>query len=68
MGRRGTNAFKRNDAIRSVESARAAGIGPRMLEVVVKATAPMSSASIPTGWRRRQPTRSSAAPRNGTPK
>jgi hypothetical protein len=28
-------AFKRNDAIRAVESARAAGIDPGMLEVVV---------------------------------
>jgi hypothetical protein len=35
MGRRGSNAFKRNDAIRAVESARAAGIDPGMLEVVV---------------------------------
>jgi hypothetical protein len=35
MGKRGSNAFKRNDAIRAVESARAAGIDPGMLEVVV---------------------------------
>jgi hypothetical protein len=35
MGRRGSNAFKRNDAIRAVESARAAGIDPALLEVVI---------------------------------
>jgi hypothetical protein len=34
MGRRGTNAFKRSDAVRAVESARAAGITPTMLEIV----------------------------------
>jgi hypothetical protein len=37
MGRRGSNAFKRNDAIRAVESARAAGLDVGMLEVTVNA-------------------------------
>jgi hypothetical protein len=35
MGKRGPNAFKRNDAIRAIESARDAGIEPSMVEVVV---------------------------------
>jgi hypothetical protein len=35
MGRRGSNAFKRNDAIRAIESARDAGIEPSGLEVIV---------------------------------
>jgi hypothetical protein len=35
MGKRGPNAFKRNDAIRAIESARDAGIAPAMVEVVV---------------------------------
>lgn len=35
MGRRGSNAFRRNDAIRAVESARAAGLDPGMLEITV---------------------------------
>ena len=35
MGRRGSNAFKRNDAIRAIQSARDAGIEPSGLEVIV---------------------------------
>jgi hypothetical protein len=35
MGKRGPNAFKRNDAIRAIESARDAGIAPATVEVVV---------------------------------
>jgi len=35
MGKRGPNAFKRNDAIRAIESARSAGVEPAMFEVVV---------------------------------
>jgi hypothetical protein len=35
MGRRGPNAFKRNDAVHAIESARDAGIAPAMVEVVI---------------------------------
>ena len=35
MGRRGGNAFKRNDAIRALQSARDGGIDPAALEVIV---------------------------------
>jgi len=35
MGRRRSNAFKRNDAIRAIQSARDAGIEPSGLEVIV---------------------------------
>jgi hypothetical protein len=35
MARRGSNSFKRNDAIRAIKSARDAGIEPSMMEVVV---------------------------------
>jgi hypothetical protein len=35
MGRRGGNAFKRNDAIRALQSARYGGIEPAMLGVTV---------------------------------
>ena len=35
MGRRGSNAFKRNDAIRALQSARDGGIDPAALEVIV---------------------------------
>jgi hypothetical protein len=34
--RRGPNSFKRNDAIRAIESARAAGVEPAMVEIVAK--------------------------------
>jgi hypothetical protein len=37
MGRRGENAFRRNDAVRALESARAAGLEPAALEVVLGA-------------------------------
>jgi hypothetical protein len=37
MGRRGGNAFKRNDAIRALQSARDGGIDPSALEVIVAA-------------------------------
>lgn len=37
MGRRGGNAFKRNDAIRALQSARDGGIDPSMMEVVIGA-------------------------------
>jgi hypothetical protein len=37
MGRRGSNAFRRNDAVRALQSARDGGIDPAMLEVVVAA-------------------------------
>ena len=37
MGRRGASAFKKNDAIRALQSARDGGIDPAMLEVVVGA-------------------------------
>ncbi len=35
MGRRGSNAFKRNDAVRALQSARDGGIEPAALEVIV---------------------------------
>jgi hypothetical protein len=35
MGKRGSNSFRRTDAIRAVESARDAGLDPAMMEVVV---------------------------------
>jgi hypothetical protein len=35
MARRGSNSFKRNDAIRALRSARDAGMEPSALEVVV---------------------------------
>jgi hypothetical protein len=35
MGKRGTNAFRRNDAIRALESARDGGLDPAMMEVIV---------------------------------
>ena len=35
MGRRGSNAFKRADAIRALQSARDGGIDPAALEVIV---------------------------------
>jgi hypothetical protein len=35
MGRRGGNAFRRNDAIRALQSARDGGIDPAALEVIV---------------------------------
>lgn len=34
MGRRGSNAFKRNDAVRALQSARAAGLEPAMIEII----------------------------------
>jgi hypothetical protein len=37
MGRRGQNAFKRNDAIRALQSARDGGLEPAMMEVVLGA-------------------------------
>jgi hypothetical protein len=37
MGKRGSNAFKRNDAIRAIQSARDGGLEPAMMEVVVAA-------------------------------
>lgn len=35
MGKRGDNAFKRTDAVRALESARAGGLVPAMMEVAV---------------------------------
>jgi hypothetical protein len=35
MGQRGTNAFKRNDAIRALQSARDGGLEPAMMEVIL---------------------------------
>jgi hypothetical protein len=35
MGKRGDNAFKRNDAIRALQSARDGGLEPAMMEVVL---------------------------------
>jgi hypothetical protein len=35
MGKHGPNTFKRNDAIRAIESSPDAGIAPAMVEVVV---------------------------------
>jgi hypothetical protein len=37
MARRGSNAFKRNDAIRALQSAAAGGLAPAMMEVVLGA-------------------------------
>jgi hypothetical protein len=37
MGKRGENAFKRNDAIRALQSARSGGLEPAMMEVVLGA-------------------------------
>jgi hypothetical protein len=36
MARRGSNSFKRNDAIRAIRSAKDAGIEPSMIEIVAK--------------------------------
>lgn len=36
MGKRGPNAFKRNDAVRAIQSARDAGVEPAMVEIVAK--------------------------------
>jgi len=35
MGQRGSNAFKRNDAIRALQSARDGGLEPAMMEVIL---------------------------------
>jgi hypothetical protein len=35
MGKRGTNAFRRNDAIRALQSARDAGLDPSALDVII---------------------------------
>jgi hypothetical protein len=35
MGKRGDNAFKRNDAIRALQSCRDAGLEPAAMEVVL---------------------------------
>jgi hypothetical protein len=35
MARRGSNAFKRNDAVRALRSAAAGGIEPSLLEIIV---------------------------------
>jgi hypothetical protein len=35
MGKRGENAFRRNDAIRALQSARDGGLEPAMMEVVL---------------------------------
>jgi hypothetical protein len=35
MGKRGENAFRKNDAARAIESARAAGLEPAAMEVVL---------------------------------
>jgi hypothetical protein len=35
MGQRGSNAFKRNDAIRALQSARDGGLEPVMMEVIL---------------------------------
>jgi hypothetical protein len=36
MGKRGDNTFKRNDAIRALQSARDGGLEPAMIEIVAK--------------------------------
>jgi hypothetical protein len=36
MPRRGSNLFKRNDAMRAIKSARDAGLTPEMLEIIAK--------------------------------
>ena len=35
MGQRGSNAFKRNDAIRVLQTARDGGLEPAMMEVIL---------------------------------
>ena len=35
MARRGSNSFKRNDAIRAIRSAKDAGMEPSMMEVAI---------------------------------
>jgi hypothetical protein len=35
MARRGSNSFRRNDAMRAIKSARDSGIEPAMVEVIV---------------------------------
>jgi hypothetical protein len=35
MGKRGDNAFKRNDAIRALQSAREGGLEPAAMEVIL---------------------------------
>jgi hypothetical protein len=35
MGRRGTNAFRKNDAIRALQSARDGGLDPTGMEVAI---------------------------------
>jgi hypothetical protein len=37
MGKRGDNAFKRNDAIRALQAARDAGLQPAAMEVILGA-------------------------------
>ena len=37
MGKRSENAFRKNDAARAIESAKAAGLEPSMVEVVLAA-------------------------------
>jgi hypothetical protein len=37
MGKRGENAFKRNDAIRALQSARDGGLEPTAMEIVLGA-------------------------------
>jgi hypothetical protein len=36
VGKRGENAFRRNDAIRALKAARDGGIEPAMIEIVAK--------------------------------
>jgi hypothetical protein len=36
MGKRGENAFRRNDAIRALQSARDGGLEPAMIEIITK--------------------------------
>jgi hypothetical protein len=36
MGKRGENAFRRNDAVRALQSARDAGLVPTMIEIITK--------------------------------
>ena len=65
MGRRGGNAFKRNDAIRALQSARDGGIDPARWRSSSLWMVLSPSASLATG-RRRQRSQARAAAGNGT--
>jgi hypothetical protein len=46
MGQRGSNAFKRNDAIRALQSARDGGLEPAMMEASVSRSSRAASRPV----------------------